>query len=65
MVNFASGVPDWISDVLFDPQTSGGLIISVSDEKAQTLLTRLHDAGLIQSAIIGKVTNQSGQIMVQ
>ncbi len=65
MVNFASGVPDWISDVLFDPQTSGGLIISLSDEKAQTLLTKLHSEGLTQSAIIGDVTSQAGQVVVQ
>lgn len=65
MVNFKSNVPDYISDILFDPQTSGGLIISVSAEKAQTLLARLQDAGIDHSAVIGKVNDQPGQILVR
>ncbi len=65
MIEFGPGIPEWISDVLFDPQTSGGLIISLSAQKAQTLLTELHGVGLNQSAIIGDVTSQAGQVVVQ
>lgn len=64
MVKFNETVPEWIPDILFDPQTSGGLIISVPDEKAQTLLDKLHEAGIDQSTIIGTANRQAGQITI-
>ena len=66
MVKFASGVPDWISDVLFDPQTSGGLLISVSPEKTENLVGMLRTAGYTRASIVGEmVTNHAGKIVVQ
>jgi selenide,water dikinase len=56
-VTFAAGVPEYLHDILFDPQTSGGLLITVNGEKAKTLLQNLHRAGVSQSHIIGKVTS--------
>ncbi|RLC91676.1 MAG: selenide, water dikinase SelD, partial [Chloroflexi bacterium] len=48
----------YMKDVMFDPQTSGGLLIAVSPAKADSLLTRLHEAGLTEAAIIGEVVGQ-------
>jgi selenide,water dikinase len=42
-------------DLCFDPQTSGGLLMAVAESKAGDLLTRLHEAGMPDAAIIGKV----------
>ena len=42
-------------DILFDPQTSGGLFISVGAAKTDELLSRLHDAGVIEATIVGEV----------
>ena len=39
---------------MYDPQTSGGLLISVPEEEAQELLERLNTLE-IKSAIVGKV----------
>lgn len=39
---------------MYDPQTSGGLLISVPEEEAQELLERLNTFE-IKSAIVGKV----------
>jgi selenide, water dikinase len=55
MVVFAPAVPEWAPDILFDPQTSGGLLIAVSQERAPILLAKLHEAGCAKSAVIGKV----------
>ena len=48
-------VPLNLSDVLFDPQTSGGLLISVPEEYAQRLLFDLK-ADSPAASIIGRVT---------
>lgn len=42
--------------LLFDPQTSGGLIIAVPGGQAEAALTALHAAGVTHAAIIGEVT---------
>jgi selenide,water dikinase len=45
-------------DLLFDPQTSGGLLISVAAEPADQLLENLQKAG-IQACFIGSVRQRS------
>jgi len=53
-------------DILFDAQTSGGLLISVAQEKADELLNRLKKAGIEESTIIGEVTAKpKGKITVK
>ncbi len=65
MVEFAAGVPDWAPDLLFDPQTSGGLLISTSPEKAKALLEKLHCTGHRDTAIIGEITEEpKGKVTV-
>ena len=58
LVSFAEGIPDHIRDVLFDPQTSGGLLISIGADRADNLLARLREAGVSEAAIIGEVTEE-------
>ena len=45
-------------ELLFDPQTSGGLLLSVAAERASAALTALRDAGQSDSAIVGTVTER-------
>jgi len=55
-----------IIDILFDPQTSGGLLISVVQEKADKLLNKLREEGIKEAAIIGEVTSEPmGKIVVK
>lgn len=42
-------------DLLFDPQTSGGLLIAVPRERGPAMLSALHAAGDAAAAIIGEV----------
>ncbi len=58
MVRIAKGVPDYMADILFDPQTSGGLLMAVAPEKAGALLARLLAEGVNNSAIIGELTDK-------
>jgi len=55
MVEFSPAVPQFISDILFDPQTSGGLLIALPDSDADSLLHMLHEEGIEEAAIIGEV----------
>ena len=46
-----------MEEVLYDPQTSGGLLFAVSKEQADNLCEKLQIAGL-PAAIVGEVTEQ-------
>jgi selenide, water dikinase len=64
-VSFAASVPEYMHDILFDPQTSGGLFMSVPAAKAEMLLERLKGAGVEEAAIIGEaVENPKGTVSV-
>ncbi|GAB4558425.1 MAG: selenide, water dikinase SelD [Geothermobacteraceae bacterium] len=41
------------TELLFDPQTSGGLLLAVPNEQADPLLRRLHETGIEHARIIG------------
>lgn len=61
MVDISPSVPGYLADILFDPQTSGGLLISVSRDKVAGLLKNLHRAGIAEAAIIGEVVAKPKQ----
>jgi selenide,water dikinase len=64
-VKFAAGVPEYMQDILFDAQTSGGLLISLAPEAAQGLLDKLHKANVQDAAIIGEVVSRPrGRVLV-
>jgi selenide,water dikinase len=54
-VRVARGLPEYISDIVFDPQTSGGLLISIAPDRAPVLLRSLKEAGVADAAIVGEV----------
>jgi selenide,water dikinase len=55
MVDFAPSVDRLVQDILFDPQTSGGLLICVDRENADELIIALKEKGIKEAAIIGEV----------
>lgn len=66
MIEPAYEIPDEMLSILFDPQTSGGLLISVPGDKAEVLLQKLHRDGIEEAAIIGEVLTQpKGRIIVK
>ena len=56
-VAFAQDVPLPLQDILCDPQTSGGLLVSVPEKDAKALLERLEET-CQDAAIIGQVLPQ-------
>jgi selenide,water dikinase len=55
MVDFAPTLDRTLQDVLFDPQTSGGLLISMAGNRAQALLDALRARKIEDVAVVGEV----------
>ena len=65
MIEVDPACPDWLADILFDPQTSGGLLISLPESQAETLMKKMHSRGIIDAAIVGEVISEpKGKILV-
>lgn len=65
MVDVGNSCPAWLVDVFFDPQTSGGLLISLSADEAEALVAGMHDAGIPEAAVIGEVVKEpAGKIIL-
>ncbi len=62
-ITVAGSVPLEVSDVLADPQTAGGLLISLPESKAKELLSRL---SLVteDARIVGQVLPYSGKSLI-
>ena len=46
-------------DVLFDPQTSGGLLICVDEKYTSSLVSDLKDYGCLSYSVIGKTIEKT------
>ncbi len=59
------GTPDATGiKMVFDPQTSGGLLISVPEKSAEKVVAQARDAGAEASCVIGFVTEQEGETAI-
>jgi selenide,water dikinase len=66
MVEFDHSIDRLIQDVLFDAQTSGGLLICVDKESADDLLSALEKKGIHEAANVGAVVAEpKGRIVVR
>ncbi len=54
LVGYGEGVPEEIRTLLYDPQTAGGLLISVASDDANVLTLAMQDAG-VPAVEIGEV----------
>ena len=58
-LTIADNVPEAMRAVLFDAQTSGGLLVSIPKEQANAYVKQLHAAGIAAATIIGNVKAKS------
>ncbi len=54
-IHVREGIPLAMEDILYDPQTSGGLLISLPEKEGMACLSRLRDA-IPEAAVAGYVT---------
>jgi len=52
-------VPEHVRAVIYDAQTSGGLLVSVPHEKADAMLDALRGHGVTEAAVVGRITDTS------
>ena len=60
--NMEEAVQDERYPLVFDPQTSGGLLASIPDGSVDRCLDDLHEMGYEKAAIIGRVTPESNHL---
>lgn len=66
LVRVEKDVEEGLEAAFYDPQTSGGLLIAVEEEKADSLISRLKKKGVRQAAAIGKIVGKSdGKILLK
>lgn len=63
-VSFAGAVSQRVQDVLFDPQTSGGLLIAVEAGAADQLVNALLARGVAAAAIVGEVIAEPRDMII-
>jgi len=64
-VDAHSDLSPLLMDLLYDPQTSGGLLISLPSNEAERLVEALKKEGNIDSCIVGNVVEEPcGKIQI-
>jgi selenide,water dikinase len=58
-VEVPSNIPELLLDILYDPQTSGGLLISLPTRGAEKLVGTLKKEGHLHTCIVGEVVEDS------
>jgi selenide,water dikinase len=63
-VQLTAGLPDWKRDLLTDPQTSGGLLIAVGPDHADSVLDLVRSRGFGAAAKVGRMAPGPPQVRV-
>lgn len=58
LVHFSQDVPDWKQWILFDAQTSGGLVLALPPNKVEEALKKLYAQGINKATVIGTVVKE-------
>ena len=62
---FETDLPPWHEEIVFDPQTNGGLLVAVSETQAENLVNALHAKGVTAAKIIGNVHELKTEIYLK
>jgi selenide, water dikinase len=54
-IRFEKNLPPWNKEIVYDPQTSGGLVVTVPESQGESLVKALQSAGIRRSSRVGKV----------
>jgi len=54
-IRFEKDLPPWHKEIVYDPQTSGGLLFAVPESQGDALLKSLQSAGVARASMVGEV----------
>jgi selenide,water dikinase len=54
-IRFEKDLPPWHKEIVYDPQTSGGLLVAVPESKGEALVKALQAQGVRWASMVGKV----------
>jgi selenide,water dikinase len=54
-VDLDGGLPEHVGDLIFDPQTSGGLLVAFPADRAEPAAAAMREVG-VAAAVLGEVT---------
>lgn len=63
-VDLPDGLSEGETNILRDPQTSGGLLVACAADTAETVLKLFHDQGHVEASVIGAMKNGAARIQV-
>lgn len=61
---FKNSIPSWHQEIVFDPQTSGGLLVSLPQNEAPALIRELQQAGVADARIIGRMEEKDSDVFL-
>ena len=64
-VRLGGDTPDWMRDVLTDPQTSGGLLVAVDPDAAAAVLALAREMGFHRTARVGRMVGGEAPVGVR
>jgi len=64
-VTLGADLPEWRRDLLTDPQTSGGLLIAVAPEAAESVMALVKDMGFASARRVGRVREGEPAVVVK
>lgn len=64
LVEFGEGITEVQQMLLFDPQTSGGLLVALPAEQTDSYVERLRERG-VEAAVVGEVLEGAGPQLIQ
>lgn len=63
-IDFAADIESWQKRLLADPQTSGGLLVSVAENAVNQVLALFREAGFAQAGVVGTMKEGSSIVKV-
>ncbi len=63
-IRLPKGLPDWQRNLLVDPQTSGGLLVSCAADHVEATLKTIHRAGYSAARIVGHTEAGPAEVRV-
>ena len=58
-IRFEKDLPPWHQEIVYDPQTSGGLLVAVAENQGEALVKALQAQGVRWASMVGKVKTLS------